>query len=479
MMRTREAAAPRMALAADDGRTAAEVERVAAARGFRVEPLGLEAAVAAPVGAIAWAPAQPPDPATAARLAPLCQAAAENRRPVVLLAAFERVRGRAADERAAALAWLRTHGAVVVEDPDVWFEAAVLAAAYGAPPGPRLAVIAPPGGWLHLQALGLAIEEEARGGARLPVATDEAEPAPPADVALCDGNLAPIAPDRAGRAIVVPVVARAEQLSGDGKAILVGLRAAIAAAIAVGKHGERMAQGLGPAPIAEVKRLKVDRERADKVLAGALDRLGDHETKRLLAAYGVPVTRQGVATTPSAAVRIAQTCGWPVEVKPWDPTVPGEREGGPLVTGVRNPPDVRRAFAAAASGAGLPVGVPVIVRVTPPPGRELAARVERLADVGWTVTADVPGAGRPLAAPAPLRRVDADELAAALEATRAGDTPPDRGALAELLQRASFAAVAHEADLETLELGRLVVSPKNAGAIVVEARARLRRKRSR
>ena len=57
----------------------------------------IAAAVEAPVGAIAYAPATPPDAATAARLAPLCQLAAENRRPVVMLAAFERPRGRAAE----------------------------------------------------------------------------------------------------------------------------------------------------------------------------------------------------------------------------------------------------------------------------------------------------------------------------------------------------------------------------------------------
>lgn len=476
--RAREAAAPRVALAADDPRTGAEVERVAAARGFVALKLGLEAAVDAPVGAIAYAPAEPPTTEVAARLAPLVQRAAENRRPVVLLAAFERARGRTAEERAAALAYLRAHGAIVLDDPDVWFEASVFAASYGPAPGPRVVVIAPPGGWLHLKATALALEEEARGGARMPVSEPDRE-APPADVALVDANLGPIAPERAARALVVPVAPRAEQLPGDGKAILVGLRAAIASAAAMGRHGERLAQGLGVVPASELKKLRADRDRADRAIAdgGGGERLGDHETKRLLAAYGVPVTRQGVAATPSAAVRIAATCGFPVEVKLWDPSAPSERDGGPLVTGVKNPPDVRRAFAAVASAAGREVGVPVIVRVTPPAGREVHVRVERLADVGWTVLADVPGAGRPLAAPAPLRRIDAEELASALESTRAGDPPPDRGALADLLLRASQAAVDREAELDALELGRVVVAPRGAGAVVVDARARLKRRR--
>src|SRR5262249_46510759 len=183
--RARVAPLPRMALAAEDERTGAETARVAAARGLPVERLGLEAAIDAPVGAILYAPAAPPAAAAAARLAPLAQAAAERRRPLVLLAAFERARGRLGDERAAALAFLAAHGAIPVDDPGAWFETAVPAPAPGVPLGPRVAVVAPPGGWLALAATALSLEEEARGGARLPVA-DAA--APPADIVLVDAG---------------------------------------------------------------------------------------------------------------------------------------------------------------------------------------------------------------------------------------------------------------------------------------------------
>src|SRR5262245_49826242 len=117
--RLNAAPAPRVALACDDERTAASVLCIAQVRGFPVERLGLEAAITAPVGAIAWAPAEPPDLATAARVAPIVRAAAENRRPAVLLCAPRRARGRQAEERAAALSYLRAHGAMLAEDPDV------------------------------------------------------------------------------------------------------------------------------------------------------------------------------------------------------------------------------------------------------------------------------------------------------------------------------------------------------------------------
>jgi ATP-grasp domain len=476
--RARAQVAPRLALAADDERTATEVAQVAGERGVPVERLGLEAAIGAPVGAIAFAPAAPLDAARAAALAPLVAAAAESRRPVVLLTGHERVRGRAAEERAIAIAHLRAHGAIPIDDPDAWFETAVFMAVHGPPAGARVAIIAPPGGWLALAAAGLASEDEQRGG-RLSVHDPEPDAAPlPADVVLVDGRLDAPTPERAGRALVVPVVARAELLVPDGRTALVGLRAALAATRALARHAERMAAGLGAAPTSDAKRLRPDRTRADKALTSAHGgRLGDHESKLLLAAYGAPVTRQAVATTPSAAVRYAQQLGWPVELKAWDPALLTERAGGAVVGNVRNPPDVRRAFGAVATAASLNVGVPVIVRQTPAPGRELTARFEPHSGLGWTVLVEVAGAGsRPLAAPAPLRAADADDIVSVLEANRAGDAPPDRDALADLLIRASFAAV-HSDTIASLELARVIVGNKGEGAIIVDARVELRRKR--
>jgi hypothetical protein len=308
----------------------------------------------------------------------------------------------------------------------------------------------------------------------VPVA-DENEPAPPADIALVDGGLAMPTPDRVGRALIVPVSARAEMIH-EGGATLVGLRAALAAAIACGRHGERMAQGLGPAPLTDLKRLKVDRSRADSVLGVPGDRLGDHEAKRLLSAYGTAVTRQAVATTPSAAVRYAQTLGWPVEVKPHDANATSEREGGPIVGGVHNAPAVRSAFASVSTAAGLPVGSPVIVRATPPAGREVSVRIERVAELGWTAILEL-GSGKVFAGPAPLRRADADEMSLGLESSRAGEAAPDRTSLAELLVRASFAAVDCEGDVESIEMSRVVVGARGEGAIVCDVRIKMRKKR--
>jgi hypothetical protein len=111
----------------------------------------------------------------------------------------------------------------------------------------------------------------------------------------------------------------------------------------------------------------------------------------------------------------------------------------------------------------------VVIRETPPAGRELAVSFLELPSLGWTVVLDGPG-GVPLAAaPAPLRLVDAQALAAHVAASRAGDPDPDRTGLANLLRRASHLAVDLGDRLVRLELPRVVVGGRGARTLVVDA----------
>jgi acetyltransferase len=280
--------------------------------------------------------------------------------------------------------------------------------------------------------------------------------------------------------MIVPVVGRAELLGEDRRTMLVGLRAALGAATAAGRFAERVAAGLGPADrdSPDLAAIEPDRERFDRQIANLGQRAGDHETKVLLASYGIEVTRQAVATTPSAATRIAKKAGYPVDVKPWGPDLPGERDGCPVERGLTTAAEVRRAFASVAQEADLADGTPVIVRESPPPGREVSARIARVGPLGWMTLVDAAGAPGPAAAPAPLRRSDAMELARLVEATRVGDPEPDRSALAEALVRASFLAVDRADVIERLDMHRIVVFAKGDGAVVADAHAELRERAS-
>jgi len=437
------------------------------ARGVTARIVASPADVATTDDPLAWALAAPPTAAAAVEIAARCARAATAGRPVCLLVPPVRGSGRPAIERAAALAHLRAHGAAIAHDVDAWLEAIVLLVRFGLPAGPRTAVIAPAGSWLEAQALTIANEAEVIG-ARSPLST----PDDPTDVVLYDPALGP-PPRLPGNALVVPVAPRAE-LADSATPHLTGARSALAAIAVLGRAAERIAVGLGPAPIAATAELAVDRDRLDRQLAKlAGARLGDHETKVLLAAYGVPITRQAVATTPSAAVKLARRAGFPVEIKPWGHDLPSEPAGCPVERDVTSDALVRQAFTTVLARANkTEPGSAVIIRATPPPGREVSVTFLQLPALGWTVVLDAPGA-RLAAAPAPLRLIDAQALAAHVIASRAGDPEPDRDGLANVLRRASHLVV-DIAIIATLELPRVIVGGRGARTIVVDASATLR-----
>ncbi len=466
--------AGKVTLAIDDEASirAGDVARILSARGIEVEVTSLTDALVAGGGAIAHAPATFSSPRAAAALAAIAMRAAAAGTPLVLLAAAPVRSSPRSLQQAAALGLVRASGALILADPDAWMETAVLLSVHGLPRGSRVALIAPPTTWVAATAEALAREAATLGG-RFPAIAGSAAGLGPVDAALIDVASMPDSHERAVSAMLVPVVGRGELLQAShATPPLVGLRAAIAAIAEAGRFAQRLAAGLGRAD-AGTAGVTFDEARFAKQLDKLGDVAGDHETKVLLAAYQVPITRQAVATTPSAAARIAKRAGFPVEVKPWGPDVPSEADGCPVVDNVRTAADVRRAFAQVARDAAMPDGSPVIVRETPPVGRELSACVEKIGALGWMVIIDVPGSPGPAAAPAPLRPVDAAYLASHLEASRAGDPAPDRNALAQLLERVSYLATDNADVIERISLHRIVVTPVGGATLVADASAEL------
>jgi len=419
---------------------------------------------------VALALEAPPTSAAALELAQSCARAAAAGRPTCVLAPLPRGTGRPVVERAAALAYLRAHGAVLGHDVDAWLEAIVALVRFGLPPGPRVAVIAPPGSWLEAQTLACVGDAEAAGTRAPQLAGEHRAKGEPADVVLFDPEVTPAPAQLPGNAIAMHVTGRGELARGEPT--LYGMRFALGAIDMLGRAAERIAAGLGAASKVDEVDLDVDRdklaERLRKVSELEFARVGDHETKGLLAAYGIAITRQAVATTPSAAIDKARKVGYPVELKLWGKDVASELEGCPVERNITSDALVRRAFGVLAP-AGRPAGADsaVIVRETPPLGRDVSARVERLPSLGWTVVLVVNG--QVAAAPAPLRLLDAQALAASVVASRAADAEPDRAGLAQLLRRASHLAVDLGDRLVKLELSRIVVGGRGARTVVVDA----------
>jgi hypothetical protein len=269
------------------------------------------------------------------------------------------------------------------------------------------------------------------------------------------------------------VIARGE-LGSDVPALF-GARDALAAFEVLGRAAVRIAVGTGPAPRTATAELAIDGALLERQLGKFTPpmRVGDHETKVLLRAYGVPITRQVVATTPSAAVKAARQVRYPVEIKPWGHDLPTEPAGCPVERGITSDALVRRAFSAVLAAAGrMPTqDTPgnVIVREPPPIGRDLIVQFVQLPALGWTVLVDAPGMLHIAAAPAPLRQIDADNLAATVVATRAGDQDPDRSGLANLLRRASHLVVDLGDRVSRLELPRVVVGGRGSRTVVADA----------
>ncbi|MDB4956436.1 MAG: hypothetical protein JWO36_4005 [Myxococcales bacterium] len=425
---------------------------------------GIDARIADAPGddIVAWAIETPPTATATIELARACARAAAAGRPVCLLVPPPRGHGRAAIERAAALAYLRSHGAALGHDVDAWLEAVVVLVRFGMPKGPHTAVIAPAGSWLEAQANVIVAEAEA-AGVRPPHVGKHEEAT---DVVLYDPALG--LPPSHLPGLHLAVIARAELADGD-HATLYGARAAIGAIAVLGRAAERIAVGLGPAPAQASAELEINHEQRDRQLAQlAPGRAGDHPTKTLLRAYGAPITRQVVAGTPSAAVNAARRIVFPVEIKPWGNDLPSEPDGCPVERDVTSDALVRRAFAAVLAAAGRTQNdvQAVIVRERPPLGRPLAVSFLKLPALGWTVVLDGPQIA---AAPAPLRLVDAQALAAAVVASRADDPEPDRAGLANLLRRVSHLVVDLGDRLVRVELPRVIVGGRGARSVIVDA----------
>jgi hypothetical protein len=403
-----------------------------------------------------------PSAANAVELAAVCARAAEHGRPMCILAPPPRGTGRTAIERAAALAYLRAHGAVLGHDVDAWLEAVVALVRFGLPHGPRVAVIAPTGSWLEAQTLALVTEAEGAGTRAPQLASEHKAKAEPTDVVLFDPELTPAPATLPGNALAMHVVGRGELATGE--AMLFGMRNALGAIDMLGRAAERIAVGLGPAT--DASGLEIDRAVLDqrfKKITSLTMRVGDHATKGLLRAYGVAITRQVVADTPSKAVQKAREVGYPVEMKPFGDDVPTEREGCHVERDVTSDARVRSAFSSVL--AGIYKGA--IIREAPPLGRDVAAHIVRLSTLGWTVVLEVNG--QVVAAPAPLRPLDANALASALLASRAGEADLDRAGLATLLRGASHLAADLGDRLVRLELPRIVVGGRGARTVVVDA----------
>jgi len=209
--------------------------------------------------------------------------------------------------------------------------------------------------------------------------------------------------------------------------------------------------------------------------------LSEFACKQLLKSYGIPVTREGLATSADMAVELSRNLGYPVALKAQSGQILHKTEAGVIKLNLASDEEVRRAYkevlANASSHAphalveGVLVqemvrdGVEVIIGVTKDPVFGPAIMfglggifVEALRDVSFRI--------------APLTRADAEEMIDEIRGRRVlegmrGKPPADREALIDTLLRVSQFVTDHRDQIDELDLNPLVLLPK--GAKVVDA----------
>jgi acetyltransferase len=215
--------------------------------------------------------------------------------------------------------------------------------------------------------------------------------------------------------------------------------------------------------------------------AGA--RVTEREAKAVLAAYGFPVTRERLATSPDDAVVHARQIGGAVALKVESPDITHKTEAGAIRLNVAGDEQVRSAYGAVTSAARrhapearlngvlvqemAPAGVEMMLGLVADPafGPIVAAGlggiyVEVLKDVAYR------------AAPVTLRQ--AAEMVGELRSAKIldgarGMPPRDRQTLIDLIVRLSWFAHDFRAEIVELDLNPVIVLERDAGARVVDA----------
>jgi acetyltransferase len=225
-------------------------------------------------------------------------------------------------------------------------------------------------------------------------------------------------------------------------------------------------------------REEVDRIIAD-VSAEGRTLLTEYESKKVLAAYGIPITDTELAHTPDEAVAAAEDIGYPVVAKLLSRTVTHKTDVGGVVLNLRSPESVREAFETIREAVTARAGADAFEGVTIQPminwsGYELIVGSSPDPQFGPVLLFGLGGQlvevfrDRALALP-PLnttlarRLIEHTRIATALRGVR-GRKPIDLDVLAALLVRFSE-LVAEQPRIAEIDINPLLASPERIIAL--------------
>ena len=225
------------------------------------------------------------------------------------------------------------------------------------------------------------------------------------------------------------------------------------------------------------------REEADRIIvdvaAEGRTLLTEYESKKVLAAYGIPITDTEIATTPDEAVKAAAQIGYPVVAKLLSRTVTHKTDVGGVALNLRNSDAVREAFDRIQASVAERVGAEHFEGVTIQPminwsGYELIVGSSPDPQFGPVLLFGMGGQlvevfkDRALALP-PLntnlacKLIHETKISEALKGVR-GRKPIDEDALAALLVRFSE-LVAEQPRIAEIDINPLLASPERVIAL--------------
>jgi acetate---CoA ligase (ADP-forming) len=243
-------------------------------------------------------------------------------------------------------------------------------------------------------------------------------------------------------------------------------------------------QGLGAIERLARWAMPLARERASRLapspdLAAARRTINEADAKRILAAHGMPVTRETVVASPAAARDAAAAIGYPVVLKVVSDDIPHRSEHGLVAVGLADEPSLAAAFEVM-QGRVAALDRPIacyLVQEMVTDGVEVFAGVARDPDFGLSLAFGLGGVGvevlRDFALrPVPLREGDAEPMiadtrGAALLGAFRGRPAADVAALARCLYALSDFAAANSDRIDEIDLNP--IKARHSGCIIVDA----------
>jgi acyl-CoA synthetase (NDP forming) len=211
--------------------------------------------------------------------------------------------------------------------------------------------------------------------------------------------------------------------------------------------------------------------------------INEYDAKRLLAEFGVPVTREQRVATIEQATRAARALGYPVVLKALSDDIPHKTELGLVAVGLANDDELARAFGRMRDRLDRleprPSEAALLVQEFVADGIEVFAGVARDPDFGLSLAFGMGGIAVDVTRDfalrmLPLRAGDAEAMiaetrGAAMLGSIRGRPAADVASLAACLEAlADF--VHHNADvLDEIDLNPIKALPQGCGCIVVDA----------